>query len=113
MSNPSERPEEKDSEKDCEQLPAPDGGLRGWMVALGGASVFFCTLGFANSFGTFEQYYLSHQLRGESASKISWIGSLAAFLQFLTGLISGPLFDRYGAKARTFPSISFPLYQRC
>jgi hypothetical protein len=78
--------------------PAPDGGLRAWLVAAGASTILFCSLGFANSFGTFEQYYSVNQLREESVSKISWVGSLAAFLQFFAGLISGPLFDRFGAK---------------
>lgn len=79
---------------------APDGGARAWLVAAGGASLFFCCLGFANSFGTFEEYYLSHQLRGQSPDNIAWTGSLAAFLQFATGAIAGSLFDRYGAWVR-------------
>ncbi|ORY71475.1 monocarboxylate permease-like protein [Pseudomassariella vexata] len=78
--------------------PAPEGGARAWLVAAGSGAIFFATLGFANSFGTFEQYYLTHQLRESSASSVSWIGSLAIFLQFFTGMLSGPLFDRYGAK---------------
>ncbi|KAK6822867.1 hypothetical protein PG987_014412 [Apiospora arundinis] len=77
---------------------APEGGARAWLAAAGGASIFFSTLGFANSFGTFEEYYLTHQLQGESASKISWIGSLAVFIQFFVGMVAGPLFDRYGSK---------------
>ncbi|PKX89633.1 uncharacterized protein P174DRAFT_424814 [Aspergillus novofumigatus IBT 16806] len=77
--------------------PAPDGGIRAWFVAGGAASIFLCTLGVANSFGTFEQYYLSHQLKGDSASKISWIGSLQSFLQLFAGMLGGPLFDRYGS----------------
>jgi hypothetical protein len=75
---------------------APDGSLRAWLVAAGGAAAFFCCLGFANSFGTFEEYYLSHQLHDKTASQISWIGSVASFLQFLGGLVGGPLFDLYG-----------------
>ncbi|XP_014554678.1 hypothetical protein COCVIDRAFT_39426 [Bipolaris victoriae FI3] len=78
--------------------PAPEGGRRAWIVAAGGGAIFFSTLGFANSFGTFEEYYLRHQLKGWSASDISWIGSLAIFLQFFAGMLSGPLFDRYGEK---------------
>ncbi|KAA8646043.1 MCT family MFS transporter [Aspergillus tanneri] len=78
--------------------PAPEGGTRAWLVAAGGGAIFFCTLGFCNSFGTFEQYYITHQMQGESASKISWIGSLAAFLQFFSGMVGGPLFDRFGIK---------------
>ena len=76
--------------------PAPDGGLQAWLAAAGGACLFFCCLGFANSFGAFEQYYLTHNLRGESPSKIAWIGSVSAFAQFAAGVLGGPLFDRYG-----------------
>ncbi|TQV93658.1 MFS monocarboxylate transporter [Cordyceps javanica] len=79
---------------------APDGGLEAWLVAAGGFCVFFCCLGFCNSFGVLADYYIAHQLRGVSPSKIAWIGSLAAFLQFFSGMLGGPLFDRYGAKAR-------------
>jgi hypothetical protein len=43
--------------------PAPEGGTRAWTVAAGGGAIFFSTLGFANSFGTFEEYYLHHQLK--------------------------------------------------
>jgi hypothetical protein len=77
---------------------APDGGTRSWLVAAGGCAIFFCCLGFANAFGTFEQYYLTHQLQGQSPEAIAWIGSLSAYLQFASGLIGGPLFDRFGAK---------------
>ncbi|EXJ91014.1 hypothetical protein A1O1_04121 [Capronia coronata CBS 617.96] len=78
--------------------PAPDGGATAWLVALGGGCLFFCCLGFSNSFGTFEQYYLTHQLRGYSPDTVAWIGSLSAFLQFAAGMVGGPLFDRFGAK---------------
>lgn len=98
--------------------PAPEGGLRAWLAAAGGGAVYFATLGFSNSFGTFEEYYRSHQLSSSSASKISWIGSLAIFLQFFTGMLSGPLFDRYGQKVNqlaqtsqtqpAFPAIPVP-----
>ena len=76
---------------------APDGGLRAWMVALGGGCIFFCCLGFVNAYGVFQEYYMTHQLRGDSIDKIAWIGSVASFMQFSTGVVGGPLFDRYGA----------------
>lgn len=85
----------------------PDGGLRAWLVVAGGASIFFCCLGFGNSFGTFEAYYLAHQLRGQSPDNIAWIGSVAAFLPFASGVLGGPLFDRYGAAVR-YSFLSFP-----
>ncbi|KAL2792997.1 major facilitator superfamily domain-containing protein [Aspergillus keveii] len=77
--------------------PAPDGGLKAWLVAAGAACTIFSTLGFANSFGVLQEYYAANQLRGQSADRIAWIGSLSAFLQFAAGGIGGPLFDRYGA----------------
>lgn len=76
---------------------APDGGVRAWLVAAGGSAIFFCCLGFSNSFGVFTEYYLSHQLRGESPDKVAWIGSLSAFLLFATGIMGGPSFDLLGA----------------
>ncbi|KAI9037115.1 monocarboxylate permease-like protein [Aspergillus affinis] len=88
---------------------APDGGLRAWLVAAGAASVFFCTLGLANSFGTFVEYYLTHQLKGDTASSISWIGSLQSFLQFFSGMLGGRLFDRFGANV-FWPSAIFYLF---
>ncbi|EFW98538.1 major facilitator superfamily transporter monocarboxylate [Grosmannia clavigera kw1407] len=77
--------------------PAPDGGLLAWSVAAGGFFVVFSTLGFANSFGVFEEFYMTHQLAEKSADTISWIGSCSTFFQYLAGAVSGPLFDRYGA----------------
>lgn len=77
--------------------PAPDGGLRAWLVAAGSAAIWFSVLGYANSFGVFQQYYITHQLKDKSADDIAWIGSTASFLQFLGSAVSGPLFDRYGA----------------
>jgi hypothetical protein len=93
-----------DVESDFERRvsDAPEGGTRAWLVAGGSAAIFFCTLGFANSFGTFEEYYLVHQLKRESASEIAWIGSLSSFLQFFTGIFGGPLFDRFGEKVHFY-----------
>lgn len=76
----------------------PDGGLQAWLVAAGGACIFFSCLGFANSFGVLQEYYMTHQLRGESADKVAWIGSMSTFIQFAAGAIGGPMFDRFGVK---------------
>jgi hypothetical protein len=85
---------------------APDGGLRAWLTTAGAACTFFAALGFANSFGVFEEYYLSHQLKDQSADKVAWIGSLSAFIQFASGAVGGPLFDRYGPWVCSLRSIS-------
>ncbi|RYP13808.1 hypothetical protein DL767_010587 [Monosporascus sp. MG133] len=75
---------------DSKLNPAPDGGIEAWLVAAGGSALFFCCLGFSNSFGSFAEYYLRHQLIGDSPDKIAWIGSLSAFLQFAAGMVIRP-----------------------
>lgn len=75
----------------------PEGGLRAWLVAAGTAGILFCTLGYSNSFGVFQAYYIHNQLRDHSPDDISWIGSIQIFLVFALGVIGGPIFDRYGA----------------
>ncbi|KAF4945717.1 hypothetical protein FGADI_11720 [Fusarium gaditjirri] len=77
--------------------PAPDGGLQAWLVAAGSACIFFSCLGFANSFGVLQEYYMTHQLQGHSEDAIAWIGSISTFIQFAVGALSGPMFDRYGS----------------
>lgn len=77
--------------------PAPDGGTRAWLVLAGSACIFFSCLGFMNSFGVFQAYYMANQLRDQTPDNVAWIGSLMSFIQFAGGLVAGPLFDRYGA----------------
>ncbi|KEY72233.1 hypothetical protein S7711_00232 [Stachybotrys chartarum IBT 7711] len=76
----------------------PEGGWRAWGVAGGTAIVFFCTLGYVNSWGLYQAYYMQNQLSNQDPSSIAWIGSLQFWLIFSAGLLGGPLFDRYGAK---------------
>lgn len=92
---------EKGAGEVCE---ASQSSLRSVFVAVGAACIFFCTLGLSNSFGTFEEYYLTHQLSNQSPSAISWIGSLQSFLQFFAGMLGGPLFDHYGSLVKFIPS---------
>lgn len=77
--------------------PAPDGGLRAWLVAAGAGFVLFAGLGYVNAIGVFIQYYLTHQLRDKSPDDVAWIGSITAFLQLAVGAVAGPAFDRFGA----------------
>lgn len=74
--------------------PAPNGGLQAWLQVVGGFGVFFNTWGLLNTFGVFQTYYETGELFVESSSNISWVGSIQAFLVLMTGLISGPLYDR-------------------
>lgn len=71
--------------------PAPDGGFMAWLQVFLAWLAIFNTWGFVNAFGAFQTYYSS--LLPESASAISWIGSVQAFLMFSVGTFTGYLLD--------------------
>ncbi|KAH8435085.1 MCT family MFS transporter [Aspergillus melleus] len=85
----------------------PDGGLRAWMVVVGGFLTYFVTFGLLNSFGTFQAYYGEHLLASHSESTVSWIGSIQIFLLFVGGVVFGPVFDTKGAKVLFVPGTIF------
>lgn len=49
--------------------------------------------GMANTFGVYQTYYETELLSDHSPSSISWIGSFAAFLLLIVGVVTGPLYD--------------------
>ncbi|PYI15596.1 monocarboxylate transporter [Aspergillus violaceofuscus CBS 115571] len=71
---------------------------RACLMLLGSFTGVFCTVGFVNSFGLFEEYYSKAQLADESQSTIAWIGALAVFFIFSVSLVSGPLLDTIGPR---------------
>ncbi|KAK9447560.1 major facilitator superfamily domain-containing protein [Limtongia smithiae] len=56
----------------------------------------FCTFGWVNAIGVFQDYYETHQLSAYSASSIGWIASLQAFIMFFGGVFIGKIFDFVG-----------------
>ncbi|KAG8745514.1 hypothetical protein FRC10_007861 [Ceratobasidium sp. 414] len=71
----------------------PDGGVTAWATVVGAWLVLFCTFGYANAFGVYEDYYTRVYMTNKSSSDIAWIGSTQLCLQFIMGLVSGKLFD--------------------
>ncbi|KAL1892307.1 hypothetical protein Cpir12675_004594 [Ceratocystis pirilliformis] len=71
--------------------PPPDGGLKAWLVVLGGHLVVMNTWGVIVSFGIFQTYYTSSL--GKSRFAISWIGSSQIFLLFFVGTFTGRASD--------------------
>jgi hypothetical protein len=71
--------------------PPPDGGLKAWIQVACGWLVIFSTWGWINSYGTFQAYYEIHL--GESASTISWIGTIQTWFTFIVGAFSGRALD--------------------
>ncbi|KAK9376094.1 major facilitator superfamily domain-containing protein [Lipomyces chichibuensis] len=76
----------------------PDGGRQAWLCVVGGFCSQFCSFGWLNTCGVFQEYYLQHQLKGYSATTVSWISSLQMLILFAGGLIVGRLFDSYGPR---------------
>ncbi|KAL1303354.1 hypothetical protein AAFC00_006751 [Neodothiora populina] len=71
----------------------PNGGLKAWLQVLGAFFLFFNSWGIINTFGVYQTYYESGILASSSASDISWIGSIQAFLLMLVGALTGPIYD--------------------
>lgn len=67
----------------------PDGGLEANLVVLGAWCCLFCSFGWINCIGIFQEYYQEHLLSQYSSSTISWIPSLEVFMMFLGGPIFG------------------------
>ncbi|XEU97424.1 hypothetical protein FSHL1_002710 [Fusarium sambucinum] len=78
----------------------PEGGLVAWMAVLACFLTIMNTWGMIISFGVFQTYYVSALQR--SRSDISWIGSIAVFFLFFTGVISGRLTDAGYFRITTF-----------
>lgn len=78
---------------DSQPAPAQDGGSRAWLQVAGSFLVFGNLWGMSFAFGSFQSYYELTYIPNESASSISWIGTVSIFLLILLGVASGPLFD--------------------
>ncbi|KAF3353848.1 Homeobox protein HOY1 [Verticillium dahliae VDG1] len=86
---------------------APDGGLAAWLVVLGVWCTAFCSFGWINSVGAFQEYYQNDLLRQYSPSTISWIPSLQIFFMTATGPILGKVYDIHGPRQLVLIGIGF------
>ncbi|KAM5539789.1 hypothetical protein V8D89_006602 [Ganoderma adspersum] len=71
----------------------PDGGRAAWLTIAGAWMIQFCTFGYLNAFGVYQDFYTRDFLSHESPSNISWIGSLQLFLMYAPGAFVGHAFD--------------------
>lgn len=76
----------------------PDGGLEAWLVVLGGWCCLFCSFGWINCIGIFQEFYQLDYLKQYSSSTVSWIPSMEVFMMFLGGPFFGKVFDNYGPR---------------
>lgn len=63
------------------------------MAVLQGHLALFNTMGYTNSYGLFEAYYLTHLPGPLSSSVLTWPGSIELFAFCLFATVSGRLFD--------------------
>lgn len=70
--------------------------VRAGLAVLGATMALFCTVGYMNAFGVFQQYYKTGMLKDQSDSDISWIGSVTIFFLYALAPLSGLLVDRIG-----------------
>ncbi|EEA22680.1 monocarboxylate permease, putative [Talaromyces marneffei ATCC 18224] len=100
-----------DSEKPMESVHSvslvPNGGTQAWLQVLAAHFLFFNSWGIVNTFGSYETYYSVDLLSTSSASAISWIGSVQAFLLLFVGALTGPLYDAGYARHLTISGSFF------
>ncbi|KAK7736717.1 hypothetical protein SLS53_006927 [Cytospora paraplurivora] len=89
---------EADIEEGFHPSDFPDGGRQAWLVVFGSWCGLFCTFGFINCIGIFQEYYESGPLSEYSTSTISWITSMEVWGMIFFGLVFGRLFDLYGPR---------------
>ncbi|KAK9460380.1 major facilitator superfamily domain-containing protein [Lipomyces oligophaga] len=80
------------------EIVYPEGGVHAWLTVFGAFCTQFCSFGWINTFGIFQQYYLTHQLENYSPTAVSWISSLQSSVMFMGCLFVGRLFDSYGPR---------------
>lgn len=68
------------------------------LCLIGAFFAIFCSFGWINCVGFFQQYYQENQLKHYSPSSISWIISLETFFMFFGGPFVGIAYDRYGPR---------------
>ncbi|KAI0686578.1 major facilitator superfamily domain-containing protein [Earliella scabrosa] len=71
----------------------PDGGRAAWLTVAGSWMIQFCSFGYLNAFGVYQDFYVRDFLSHDSPSNISWIGSLQLFLMYAPGVLVGHAFD--------------------
>ncbi|KAK2865169.1 hypothetical protein FQN49_003842 [Arthroderma sp. PD_2] len=85
------------SEENVSSLPQEsEWNRRAVLTLIGTTCILFCTVGFVNAFGVFQEFYSKTYFRDKSLSAISWFGSFNVFCMFAGALVTGVLSDLYG-----------------
>ncbi|KAE8378275.1 major facilitator superfamily domain-containing protein [Aspergillus bertholletiae] len=79
-----------------DQKPPSEYTPQACLTILGSFTGLFCTVGFMNSFGVFQEYYSKEQLAGKPESTIAWLGAISIFCIFFISVFAGQLLDMFG-----------------
>ncbi|KAK0186904.1 major facilitator superfamily domain-containing protein [Armillaria mellea] len=74
-------------------LPTVD-AHNAWMTVVGAFLVVFCSSGYVNCYGVYEDYYVREFLSDHSSSRISWIGGVQILGLGSLGIYSGFAMDQ-------------------
>lgn len=92
-------PKHEDTRSDELEITYPEGGWDAWLVVLGAWCGLTASLGLYNTCGVFEAVVSKVLLPEDAPSKIGWIFSVYAFVNWVCGVQVGPTFDAMGPRA--------------
>ncbi|KAK0184082.1 MFS general substrate transporter [Armillaria mellea] len=81
------------SKDEITTLPTVD-AHNAWMTVVGAFLVVFCSSGYVNCYGVYEDYYVREFLSDHSSSRISWIGGVQILGLGSLGIYSGFAMDQ-------------------
>lgn len=90
--------DEYDAYRHEDTMKFPDGGLTAWIVVAGSFIGLMSVFGIMDTMSSIQLYITANQLKDVAITKVSWIFSLYMFANLAMGIVSGPVFDIYGAK---------------
>src|SRR5437773_6818745 len=96
MASPPSFPHVAEAAMSIQSTPSNSRIFHGWFVVAGAFAVTFIGFGCAYTFSAFLES-LQRDF-GASRGSVSLVFSLAGFLYFGLGVVSGPLADRFGAR---------------
>lgn len=93
----SQGQQQQQQQQPLQDPPSPSEATpRAILACIGAFFALFTSVGFLNAWGIFQEYYGLNQLSNRTESEISWIGSFAAFMQFIGAAPAGFLADKIG-----------------
>ncbi|KAF8903217.1 hypothetical protein CPB85DRAFT_1438453 [Mucidula mucida] len=85
--------EKQDTSVIVDPLEVPNGGTVAWMTLVGAFLAVFCSSGYVNVYGIYEDFFVREYLSESSSFQISWIGSVQVLFLGCSGIPGGYAMD--------------------